>query len=93
MDVFAALVAVVNARLPCVDRRLLVRLVLRVRHAHASGNRQQLAAPAAAAFVSHLVDRAWRSSSSQKKRRGTPASGVGHMNHCDPRKRGKELDR
>jgi len=53
-DVFAALAAVVNARLPCVGRLLLVRLVLRVRRAHASGNRHQLAA--AAAFVAHLVN-------------------------------------
>lgn len=60
-DVFAALAAVVNARLPCVGRLLLVRLVLRVRRAHASGSssssrhhHQQLAA--AAKFVAHLVN-------------------------------------
>ncbi|KAK3145203.1 hypothetical protein QOZ80_4AG0325360 [Eleusine coracana subsp. coracana] len=44
-DVFAALASAVNARL------LLARLVLRVRRAHAVGDRQQLAA--AARFVAH----------------------------------------
>ncbi|GJN36869.1 hypothetical protein PR202_gb25768 [Eleusine coracana subsp. coracana] len=53
-DVFAALASAVNARLPSVGRLLLARLVLRVRRAHAVGNRQRLAA--AARFVAHLVN-------------------------------------
>jgi hypothetical protein len=53
-DVFAALAAVVNSKLPSVGRLLLVRLVLRLRRAHAGGDRHQLAA--AARFVAHLVN-------------------------------------
>ncbi|CAL4900145.1 unnamed protein product [Urochloa decumbens] len=53
-DVFAALAAVVNAKIPSVGRLLLVRLVLGLRRAHAIGDRHQLAA--AAGFVAHLVN-------------------------------------
>ncbi|CAO2206617.1 unnamed protein product [Urochloa humidicola] len=53
-DVFAALAAVVNAKIPLVGRLLLIRLVLRLRRAYAIGDRHQLAA--AARFVAHLVN-------------------------------------
>ncbi|CAM0948701.1 unnamed protein product [Alopecurus aequalis] len=53
-DVFAAMAAVVNSKLPDVGRLLLVRLVLRLRRADATGDKPQLAA--AARFVAHLVN-------------------------------------
>ncbi|TVU07404.1 hypothetical protein EJB05_47457, partial [Eragrostis curvula] len=52
--VFAALAAVVNAKLPVVGRLLLVRLALRIRRARAHGDKPQLAS--AARFVAHLVN-------------------------------------
>ncbi|KAK1677486.1 hypothetical protein QYE76_038334 [Lolium multiflorum] len=53
-DVFAAIAAVVNSKIPDVGRLLLVRLVIRLRRAHATGDKTQLAA--AARFVAHLVN-------------------------------------
>ncbi|CAM0948907.1 unnamed protein product [Alopecurus aequalis] len=53
-EVFAAVAAVVNSRIPDVGRLLLVRLVIRLRRAHAEGDKTRLAA--AARFVAHLVN-------------------------------------
>ncbi|KAM0853537.1 hypothetical protein ACQ4PT_051028 [Festuca glaucescens] len=53
-DVFAAVAAVVNSKIPDVGRILLVRLVIRLRRGHATGDKPQLAA--AARFVAHLVN-------------------------------------
>uniref|UniRef100_A0ACD5YDA3 Uncharacterized protein n=1 Tax=Avena sativa TaxID=4498 RepID=A0ACD5YDA3_AVESA len=53
-DVFAAVAAVVNSKIPDFGRILLVRLVIRLRRAHATGDKPQLAA--AARFVAHLVN-------------------------------------
>ncbi|KAI4968433.1 hypothetical protein ZWY2020_045763 [Hordeum vulgare] len=53
-DVFAAIAAVVNSKIPAVGRLLLVRLVIRLRRAHVAGDKPQLAA--AASFVAHLVN-------------------------------------
>ncbi|XP_044318244.1 pre-mRNA-splicing factor cwc22 [Triticum aestivum] len=53
-DVFAAIAAVVNSKIPAVGRLLLVRLVVRLRRAHVTGDKHQLAA--AAMFVAHLVN-------------------------------------
>ncbi|KAM0824985.1 hypothetical protein ACQ4PT_069865 [Festuca glaucescens] len=53
-DVFAAVAAVVNSKIPDVGRLLLVRLVIRLRRAHATGDKPQLVA--AARFVAHLVN-------------------------------------
>ncbi|XP_003572105.1 pre-mRNA-splicing factor cwc22-like, partial [Brachypodium distachyon] len=53
-DVFAALAAVVNSKLPSVGRLLLVRLAIRIRHSLHSNDKPQLVA--AARFVAHLVN-------------------------------------
>ncbi|XP_047065214.1 pre-mRNA-splicing factor CWC22-like [Lolium rigidum] len=53
-DVFAAIAAVVNSKIPDVGRLLLVRLVIRLSRSHATGDKTQLAA--AARFVAHLVN-------------------------------------
>ncbi|KAM0881477.1 hypothetical protein ACQ4PT_032929 [Festuca glaucescens] len=53
-DVFAALAAAVNSKLPIVGRLLVVRLALRVSRSCARDDKPQLAA--AASFVAHLVN-------------------------------------
>ena len=53
-DVFAAITAVVNSKIPAVGRLLLVRLVVRLRRAYVAGDKHQLAT--AARFVAHLVN-------------------------------------